>query len=183
MGKRSVEFADLLDHLAGRENAAAARVLESDPGLAARARRLLDAGRRAETAPVPGKRLLARARRIWIRERKETRPSVLELLLDTMRAPAPAIALRRGRVASARPRFLKFGGACTVELQVTVRERGVELRGQVTPADAAPEAVVRAGARVRRAPVAGDGTFVFPRLPRGRIELGLGSAVIRDVEI
>ena len=190
MGMTSLNFADLLDHLAGREDPAVAGTLADDAqaaDLAARAGRLLLAGRRAAAAPAPSRKLLARARRIFVQERREALPrrgkQLLELLLDTLRTPRPALALRRGRATPVQPRFLKFGGACTVELQVTPMARGLELRGQVTPAATAREAVLTVGARTRRAAVAAEGTFLFTGLPRGRIELTLGSVVIRDVDI
>lgn len=186
MGRTPLKFADLLDHLAGREDPAIARILEDDARaaeLAVRAGRLLGAGRRAAAAPAPSRRLLARAGRIFRDEVSGRRPSLLELLLDTLDAPRPALALRRGRAATARPRFLKFGGACTVELQVTPRERGLELRGQVTPADTAREVVLELGGRARRAPVAADGTFLFKGVARGRAGLTLGPVAIRDLDL
>jgi hypothetical protein len=64
-------------------------------------------------------------------------------------------------------------------MQVRPVRRGVEVRGQITPADAAREVIlVRGDRRRRRAPIADDGTFVLKSVPRGEVEMELGEARI-----
>jgi hypothetical protein len=179
-----VSFARLLDHLAGREDPAVQKRMD-DATVPAEtvqaALRLLEAGRRAVAASVPSARLRKRATRVFREARApEARPGgLLRLVIDNVLRPAPA--LRTGAAAAAR--FLRFEGERTVELQATPRERGLELRGQVTPAHGIDTATLRAGGRTRTAPVDESGLFVFRRVRAGRIELDFGVArIVADLE-
>jgi len=171
-------FARILDHLAGREDAAVARFLAGEPEVAERARRLLDAGRRAMRAPQPSRKALRRAARIFSR-RETPRPSVLGLVLDSLLRPAPALRT----AATQRVRFLRFEGEAKVELQIAPVHGGVELRGQVTPADFSVEVVVRWDGGQRKGKVDSNGTFHFARLPRRTVDLEIGAATIRGLEM
>ncbi len=159
MASRSPHLAAILDGLLGR----GPRV----PGAHEEAERLLAAGRRALASAPPGRRAMARARRIFV-DAARPRASLLRLVLDSMLAPAAAL-----RASTAPGRFLRFEGAVTVELHLTPAARGIDLRGQLTPAGYAAEVVV-AGRRRRRARVAPDGGFVMRAVPRGTVTLEIG---------
>jgi hypothetical protein len=112
---------------------------------------------------------MARAMRIF-REFARARPSVLRLVLDSLAGAAPVPALR---ARAARTRFLRFEGEVTVEVEVSVARRGLDVRGQVTPRGDAAEVRLR-GRRVRRAAVAADGTFVVRGVSPGPVVLEVG---------
>lgn len=183
MSARHPSLAALMDQLSGRESRATATHLSACASCRARAdeaRRLLLTGRRALSAPALGARGKRRAVALF---RREQRPQagLLRLVLDTLLRPAPA--LRAAGAAGTAARYLRFEGDMTVELQVTPRNRGVELRGQITPADAASEVIARSAKARRRAPVQRDGTFVFRSLPLRRVDLRFGAGLIRDLEL
>ena len=162
-------LANLLDRLAAGETLPAGAA-------AARAHRLFLAGRRAIAAPVASQKLLRRALRIFRDERKRSSaPSVLRLVLDSLVRAAPAV--RTG--ATKRDRFLRFEGAVTVELAVIAKARGVELRGQVLPADAVKSVSIGG----KRVPVETDGTFVARNVPRGPTEIAVGAAKITGLTL
>jgi hypothetical protein len=173
------DFGAILDHVALRADAEVARHVGTCPrcaALAERALRLLGAGRRAAAWPLPSRRAMRRAMRIFREARAPARPSLLELVLDSLLAPAPAV-----RAAAAPARFLRYAGRITVEIQVTPRPRSVELLGQITPRDYAREVVLRSGKLVRRGPVAEDGTFRLVA-PRRRLGIEIGDARIAGLE-
>lgn len=178
-----ISFARLLDHLAGRADAVVQKRIDRGaipPDRIEAARRLLDAGRRALTAPTPSRRLRKRARRVFrdAREAEARRGGLLRCVLDNLLQPAPAL-----RASAAVSRFLRFEGHRTVELQVTPRDRGVELRGQVTPPTGIDTATLRTDGRTRTAPVDEGGLFVFRRVRVGRIELDFGDArIVAELE-
>jgi anti-sigma factor RsiW len=172
-----------MDHLAGRKDARVAAHLEACPACAeaaAAAARLLAAGRRAAAAPVPTKRALARAERIFRDARAARAPSLLELVFDSFLKPVTAAAVRSGAVAA---RFLRFAGDVTVELEVREGARGRDVRGQLTPRDYAQEVTLRAGKVGRRAKVEPDGTFVLRAVPRGEVEIRIGSVRIANLDL
>ena len=180
MSARHPSLAALMDQLSGRESRATATHLSACASCRARAdeaRRLLLTGRRALSAPALGARGKRRAVALFRREQRP-QPDLLRLVLDTLLRPAPAL-----RAAGTAARYLRFEGDMTVELQVTPRNRGVELRGQITPADAASEVIARSAKARRRAPVQRDGTFVFRSLPLRRVDLRFGAGLIRDLEL
>jgi hypothetical protein len=85
--------------------------------------------------------------------------------------------------AAAPARFLRFEGERTVEVQATPRDRGLEIRGQVTPPAGIDAVTLRADGRTRTAPVDESGLFVFRRVRAGRIELDFGVArVVAELE-
>ena len=174
MGSKRIDFATLLDHFAGRPEAG----LDDQPGsaLADQAKRLVETGRRALAAPRPGKRLLKRARRIFLEHRAPPKTSLLRMVLDSLLTPAPAV---RAEAQAAEQRFLRFEGDVVVDLQVSPKSGSrVELRGQVTPADAATQVFLHAGKRTIRTQVHGDGTFLMRSVPRGEVDLVVGGARI-----
>ncbi|MFQ5843949.1 MAG: hypothetical protein ACE5JG_03075 [Planctomycetota bacterium] len=170
----------LLDLAAGREGPARAHLASCTRGgeLGGGLRRLVAAGRRAAAAPRLSGRARRRALRVF-REQVRPAPSLLRLVVDSWLRAAPA--LRAGARAPAR--YLRFEGEVQVEIQVTAGARGRDLRGQLTPPDFAPEVVAVAGRTRRRAPVAGDGTFLLRGVPRRTVELQIGRASIRDLEL
>ena len=170
MGPRIPTFADILDHLAGREDPAVTRFLEIEPEAAEAATRLLRATRQAGRAP-----------RLFRAEMRPATPTVLQLLFDSLATPAPAL---RDRPRPTLPRFLKYGtGEVSVEMQLERVGRGVELRGQVTPAGYAHAAELELRGRVRSAPIDARGVFRFAALPRGRAGLSIGALRIEELEI
>ncbi|MGQ0615218.1 MAG: hypothetical protein ACT4PV_15905 [Planctomycetaceae bacterium] len=178
MGDSHLDFADLLEEAAGRGSAAdsahlasCARCREQLAG----AERLLDAGRRAVASPAPSQRLLARAVRLF----READSPRLRLAFDSFLHMAPALR----SLAAAPPRFLRFEGAATVELQVSRTTRGFDVRGQVTPADFTKEVAFVAGPTVRRAKVESDGSFLLRRLARGCYRLEAGAAAFDALEL
>jgi len=183
MAGTHVSFAKLFDHLAGFERAPVSRHLQDCPVCTARAERvasILAAGRRAFRAPRPTRRNLARALRIFSAHRDASQPSILQLVLDSLLRPAPAL---RTTAAATPTRFLRYEGAATVELQVAPVRGRVELRGQVTPPDFADEARLVAGTRTRRAKVAADGTFLWRAVPRGEVEVRIGTVRITGLDL
>ena len=182
MAGTHVGFATLFDHLAGFERAQVSRHLQACPACAARAERvvsILAAGRRALRAPRPSRRNLTRALRIFREHRSASQPSILQLVLDSLLRPAPAL-----RSAAATPtRFLCYEGPATVELQVTPVRGRVELRGQVTPPDFAAEALLVSGTRKRRGKVAADGTFLWRAVPHGQVEIHIGTVRITGLDL
>ena len=182
MSVTHVGLASLFDHLAGRDDPRVVRHLTDCPPCAARAAwasRLIAAGRRAGSAPRPSRRALARAASIFRRHHRAPQPSVLQLVLDSLLRPAPAL-----RAATAAPtRFLRYEGEATLELQITPVGRRVELRGQVTPADVASEVVLRAGTVRRRRKLAADGTFVIRAVPRGEVEIEVGPVRVAGLNV
>jgi anti-sigma factor RsiW len=162
----------LLDHLAGREDKEVAVHLlgcARCQAEAARARRLIDAGRRAAAEPKPSSRAVKLGMQAF---RGEKAPSFLQLVFDSFLKPATAEGIRSGALAS---RFLRFSGEVQVELEVKEGGGGAEVRGQLTPPDYAPEVTVIAGKTRRRAKVAADGTFVLKNVPRKTVEFRVGS--------
>jgi len=172
MTTRHVSFPVLLDHLAGREDPAVASHVASCTACAALAtagRRLLAAGRSALAAPRPTRRALRRAQQIFKEAQAKPRGTWLTLVLDSLARPAPALRQKgKGPV-----RFLRFEGDVTVELSVTPGARGLDVRGQILPADFAAEVVLDGK---RRASVDAEGTFVLRGVPRRRVELRIGPA-------
>jgi hypothetical protein len=176
------DFGALLDHLAGRTDGEVARHLGSCPSCAALAEtagRLLGAGRRALAAPRPSRRAMQRAMRIFREARAPARPSLLELVLDSLLDAAPALRA----AAAPAPRFLRFHGRVTVEIQATPAAKGVDLRGQLLPADFASEVLLTSGRLRRRAGVAEDGTFLFEGVPRRTVDLAIGDARIANLAL
>lgn len=181
MGSHQPTFADILDHLAGREDPAVARLLADDSGAADAPGRLLRATRAAGRAPRLSRSLARRALRIYRDQMRPARPTLLELLFDSLRTPAPAL---RKSARYEAPRFMKFGTADVgVELQFARIGRGIELRGQITPADYAPEVELELRGRVRRTGVDANGAFRFASLASGSARLTIGPARIEDLEI
>jgi anti-sigma factor RsiW len=169
-----------MDQLSGRESRATTTHLSACASCRARAdesQRLLGAGRRALSVPALSSRAKKRAVALFRREQRP-RPGVLRLVLDTLLRPAPAL-----RAPGTAARYLRFEGDVTVELQVSPQTRGVELRGQITPADAASEVIALSGKARRRARIEKDGTFVFRALPRRKMDLQVGAGFIRDLEL
>jgi len=173
------EFALLLDHVAGREDPeVAVHILgcAECSAAAARARRLLEAGRRAMAEPKPSRRAMKLAMKAF---RGEAAPSFLQVVFDSFLKPATAEAIRAGALTS---RFLRFSGDVTLELEIKEGGRGAEVRGQITPADFAPEVVAILGKTRRRAKVGEDGTFVLKNMPRKTVELRIGNTrVVTDL--
>jgi anti-sigma factor RsiW len=183
MAGTHVSFATLFDHLAGFERAHVSRHLQDCPACAARAERansLLAAGRRALRAPRPSRRNLSRALRIFREHHSASQPSVLQLVLDSLLRPAPAL---RGAAAATPTRFLCYEGAVTVELQVTPVRGRVELRGQITPPDFAAEVQLVHGTQKRRARVAPDGTFLWRAVPHGEVEIWIGTVRLHGLDL
>ena len=123
----------------------------------------------------------ARARRRAIalfRREQRPQPGLLRLVLDSLLKAAPAL-----RAAGTATRYLRFEGDVTLELQVAPRKHGVELRGQITPADAASEVTVLSTKVQRRVRVQEDGTFVFRLVSRRKVDLQIGDVFIRDLEL
>jgi len=175
MGLRETELARLLEALSGRQPWP-----ESvDADQRARAERLLDRARSVHAeAPAP-KRALRGAMRIFRADRQQrtSRPGLLRLVFDSWLEPAPAVRGAGGESS----RFLRFDGACRLEIQVRSTARGVELFGQVDPSDAAREARAEYAAKDRRVPIDPVGSFHFPRLPHGPLRIWIGDVV--NVEI
>ncbi len=173
------EYAFLLDHVAGREDKeVAVHILgcAECQAAAAKARRLIDAGRRAAAEPKPSKRALKIAMQAF---RGEPAPSFLQLIFDSFMKPATAEAIRSGALTS---RFLRFTGNVNVEIEVKEGASGAEIRGLITPANHAPEVVVIAGKTRRRSKVAADGTFVLRNVPKKTVEIRVGSSrVVTDL--
>lgn len=181
MAGTHVSFARLFDHLAGFESAQVSRHLQDCPVCTARSERvasLLAAGRRAYRAPRPSRRNLARALRIFRQHRDASQPSILQLVLDSLLRPAPAL-----RATATPTRFLRYEGPATVELQVTPVRGRAELRGQITPPDFAAEAQLVSGTRKRRARVAADGTFLWRAVPHGEVEIRIGTVRITGLDL
>jgi hypothetical protein len=179
---RHADFTLILDSLAGRGQRWVVGHLETCSSCAARAERaarLLAAGRRAVSAPKLSKRAMKRALRVFRQHLASQQPGALRLVLDSLLRPAPAL-----RATTASPaRFLRYEGAATVELQVTPAARGVEVRGQVTPAGHADEVILRVGRTRRRGSVAKDGTFVLRNVPRGEVEIRVGPTRITGLSL
>lgn len=173
------DFTTLLDHLAGRADAAIVAHLAECPACAAaaqKAARLLEAGRRAVLEPKPSRRALKLAMQAF---RGERPPSFLQLVFDSFLKPATADAIRAGALTS---RFLRFTGDVNMEIEVREGASGADLRGQLTPADFAKEVTLLAGKGRRRAKVAADGTFVLKNVPRKTVEIRVGNArVVTDL--
>jgi hypothetical protein len=181
MGSSKPSFADTLDHLAGREDPAVAAHLAADPDAGEAAARFLRASRAAGRAPRLTRSLARRARRIFRAELEPARPTLLQLLYDSLRTPAPAL---RESPRAAAPRFLRFGDdKVAVEIQIARVGRSWEMRGQVTPAGFSTAIVLEAAGRSRAAAVDPGGMFRFASLPRGTVSLVLGDARIEDIEI
>ena len=180
MSVRHASLAALMDQRSGRESRATAAHLSACASCRARAdeaRRLIEAGHRALAVPALSSRSKKRAVALFRREQRQ-QPGLLRLVLDSFLKPAPAL-----RTAGTAARYLRFEGEVTVELQIAPRKRGVELRGQITPAGFASE-VIALSARARlRAPVEKDGTFVFRSLPRRKLDLQIGTEFLRDLEL
>jgi len=175
---RASTFAEILEHLVGRERRQVAAYLLQHPEAAAPARALLAVGRDALDAPRPGAR--ARRRVIALFKRPADRaPGLLRIVLDSVLRAAPAM---RGQ-STASGRFLRLVGEVTLELQVTPRANGVELRGQVDPAQSGRDVVWEVGARSRRVRIADDGTFLFRSLPRGPCTLRIGRICSEEIDL
>jgi hypothetical protein len=173
------EYGAILDHLAGREDKEVALHIlgcAECQAAAAKARRLLDAGRRALAEPKPSRRAMKLAMQAF---RGETGPSFLQLVFDSFMKPATAEAIRSGALTS---RYLRFTGDVNMEIEVREGASGAEIRGQLTPANYAPEVVLTAGKARRRAKVAADGTFVLRNVPKKTVEIRVGnSRVVTDL--
>ncbi|MHC4222745.1 MAG: RNA polymerase sigma factor [Planctomycetota bacterium] len=176
------DFTLILDSLAGRGQRWVDGHLETCSSCAAQAEkaaRLLAAGRRALSAPKLSKKAMKRAMRVFREHLAPQQPVALRLVLDSLLRPAPTL-----RATKASPtRFLRYEGAATVELQVTPAVRGVEVRGQVTPASHADEVVLRVGRTLRRGRVAKDGTFILRGVPRGEVEIRVGPTRITGLAL
>lgn len=182
MRGRHVTFGEILEHLRGEADEEIEVHLRECPECAAlrdKAERFLHAGARAIAAPQPSRRALQRAVRIFREAQAPGRSAVLRLVLDSLLRPAPAL-----RTQAATPtRFLRYEGRVTVEIQIAPGARGVELRGQITPADHTPEVVLLAGKTRRKSRVEADGTFVLSGVPKRTVELRIGDARIPDLEL
>lgn len=168
----------LFDHAAGRSDASLRAHLascERCAAPAAGARRVVEIGRRALAGPRPARRHMRAAIRAFRQARENWGNSLLKLVLDSMLRPAPAPALRAG---ASPPRFLRYEGEVTVELQITSAARGVSLLGCVSPPDRADEVILTAGSTQRRTLVDKTGMFALRRVPRRELELRIGSALI-----
>ena len=175
MGLRETDLARLLDALTGRQP----WPKSVDPDPRAQAERLLERARSVHSEAPATRRALREALRIFRADRKErsARPGLLRLVFDSWLSPAPAV---RGAGAESS-RFLRFDGACRLELQVRSTARGVELFGQVDPSDAAPEARAEYAGKDRLVPIDPVGSFHFPRLPHGPLRIWIGDALSVDV--
>lgn len=182
MGTDHLSLPALLDLLLGRGDEASAGHLQDCAHCSeqsAVARRLLAAGRGAVENHKPGRSAMARAMRAYREARAPAAPTLLRLVLDSLLRPAPAL-----RTVAAPARFLRYEGPATIELQITPVAGGVELRGQITPADFALEVgVVTQSGRTLRVQVAPDGTFLFARLRHGRVGIEAGPARIPDLTL
>jgi hypothetical protein len=173
------DYGAILDHLAGRTDETVVAHLAQCAACAAaaqKAARLLEAGRRAVAEPKPSRRALKLALQAF---RGETGPSFLQLVFDSFMKPATAEGIRSGALTS---RFLRFTGDVNVEIEVKEGASGAEIRGQLTPANHAPEVVLTAGKVRRRAKVNADGTFVLRNVPKKTVEIRVGtSRVVTDL--
>jgi hypothetical protein len=183
MVERHAGFAELMDHLAGRESPRLATHLGKCAECAGRARqaaRLLAAGRRAMSAPAMSRKAQSRAMRIFRQSNQRSAgASTLRLVLDSLLRPAPAV---RASQAPAK-RFLRYEGKVGVDLQITREAGRIELRGQMTPAGYAQRVDASVRSKTFQAAVEADGTFVLRGLPPGPAELRLGDARILGLEL
>ena len=138
--------------------------------------RLVAAGRRARPVSL-STRARRRVQRIF-RDHFRPKVSLLDLVLDSLWRPAPAL-----RTAAAPARFLRFEGDVQVELEITPSRRGVDLRGQLTPAGYAREVLLTVAGKRRRARVAADGTFLLRGVPRREVQLEIGAARIEGLHL
>lgn len=179
MEEREVEFGAVLDALLGRGSMPEG----ADAALVERAQQFVAAGRTVGEQPAPSRRALRRADKIFrsaARERKQSAGlDLLRLVFDSWLEPAPALRYEGGE----RPRFLRYAGAFTVELQILDVSGRVQLRGQVTPPDAATEARLQIGSRTRRAKIDTAGLFSFERLARGTVALRIGEMQIEGLPL
>jgi len=171
------EIVNLLEALAGREP----RPADMDPGLRSRAERLLARGRSVHAESAVPKSTLRKALRVFRESRKRSAagPTLMRLVFDSWFEPAPA--LRRAGPESTR--FLRYDGPCRLELQVRETARGVEVFGQIDPADAATEVHIEVDGKERRAAIDAVGSFRFARLRPGVARVRLGDATIEGIRL
>jgi len=175
MSNREVNFAAVLDAVLGRGQMPDG----VDASVRARALRLIAAGRAANEQPAPSRKALRRANSIFRAAFRDAKPGLLRLVFDSWLQPAPALRYE----GADRPRFLRYDGPSTVELQISSVGGRVELRGQVDPADAAAEARLQIGKRTRRAAISASGTFVFEGLAHGTVSLQIGEMRVEAVPL
>ena len=171
MGSARDTFPHLLDALRGHSDVPAG----ADPATLREAERLLERGGAvAADAPVP---------RAWIRRARRlirSKPRLFALVFDSWFEPRPAL---RGAATASEPRFLRFEGPVTVDLEVTAGERTATLLGQLDPPDAHAVVRLHCGDRTRKAKIGPDGTFRFGAVPRGSATLELDRLRLEDVPI
>lgn len=164
-------FPQVLESLCGR----AAFPSGADAASLREAERLIDRGRAVSAqAPVP---------RAWVRRAARLirgKPRPFALVFDSWFQSQPA--LRRASTA-ASPRFLRFEGPVTIDIEIAPGRRGATLLGQLDPVDAVREVGLEAGGRERRAKVGKDGTFRFGSVPPGRATLECGGTRLEDLPI
>ena len=160
-------FDEILEALVGRGTPARG---------APEAVRLLRAGR-----AVAAERALPRA---WLRRASRAlragRKGTFALVFDSWFRPQPA--LRRSPTADA-PRFLRFEGAQTIELEISAVARGVRVLGQVEPPGSIARITIETESKRVERTVAGDGTFRTPVLPRGRATLRADGTVVGELPL
>ncbi|MHC4939276.1 MAG: hypothetical protein ACYTHK_09935 [Planctomycetota bacterium] len=166
MGSAKDSFPDLLDALSGRADLPS----DADPAILRSAEILLERGRAVAAEPSVPRSWIRRARRI-----ARARPALFALVFDSWLEPRPAL-----RGAATAPRFLRFEGPATVDLELGAKRT---LLGQLEPADAAPEVQLEVAGKVRRARVAPDGTFRFARVPSGEATLTIGDWKLEDLPL
>ncbi len=179
MSNRDVDFAAVLDAVLGRSPLTGGVPDGVDASVRARALRLIAAGRAAIEQPAPSRKTLRRAESIFRAALRDAKPGLLRLVFDSWLQPAPALRYE----GADRPRFLRYDGPCTVELQISSLGGRVELRGQIDPADAASEARLQIGKRVRRAAISAAGTFAFEGLAHGTASLQIGETRVEAVPL
>ena len=179
MSKREMELGAVLDALMNRGSMPEG----ADAAMIQRAQRLVATGRSVCEQPAPSRRALRRADKLFrsaARERQRTAGmDLLRLVFDSWLEPAPALRYEGGD----RPRFLRYAGAFTVELQILDVSGRVQLRGQVTPSDAATEARLQVGSRTRLAKIDAAGSFSFEGIARGTALLAIGEMQIEGLPL
>ncbi|MHC4957759.1 MAG: hypothetical protein ACYTGN_05235 [Planctomycetota bacterium] len=176
MGDRAKDFSDYLERLARSPGDVPPEDLSDDE--ARRARRLLEAARRAAEAPELSRRARKAALKAF-RAESAPDPGRLCLVFDSWAQAGQPVR------TSAQPvrRFLRFEGNVSVDMQVTPAERGVDVRGHVDPANATPAVILRCEGRERSATVSPDGTFVLRRVSNGIYTLLVGRLRFEGIQL
>ncbi|MHC4954231.1 MAG: hypothetical protein ACYTGZ_10095 [Planctomycetota bacterium] len=179
MAASDPDFALVLDALLGR----APMPQGAGPATVRRAEQLLATGRSALAHGGPTRAQLRKADSIFRKAQRgrarDQKRGLLRVVFDSWLQPAPALRHR----GAATPRFLRYEGACTVEVQIRAVGGRVELEGQVTPPDAASEAQLEIGGRTRRARIDGAGMFRFGGLHHGDATLVVGSTRVEGLPL